>query len=1455
MFALPFKKTFRNSRRRGFSLVVALVMMALMLLIAISLVSFVYLESQIGGYRVKRYQAQANAVCGLRIALAQLQLLAGDDQRVTATADILDQGGTNKSLPSGTPYKGKRHWTGVWATGGLDKSDSQKLRDWDYKDPDAKPFLGWLVSGYDSDSGNFSPLDLPVAKSSADSDKGKEIVSEAVNAYDVDDDSPELVTLVGAGTLGKKSGWEDDVVKVRRVPLEKRTDFQRSAKGAGSFAYWVGDEGVKARVNLSDAYAREFDSSLNDFQRTLRATPQRVGAEVITGIKSFDDWWSADAKSAGTASAARLPYVLSLGDLAAYADEDSADFLKNARALYHDVSFWSRGVFSDVYSGGLKTDLSVAFEMPWFGGNDGFNKGFRDYPQFHGSGEKNGLNLLSYFSVDNNETTKWWLEQPSEGLGYVYEFDTKIAKRGNSDGRYLRGPTWDVFRNYYRLYKREVEKRGVRGLKASDDSTWLATGMAPYSYLQGDPRHVRESTSVNVSTGSGQATTQTYKGVFSPKWNYAAASWRGGMEYNNSAGHGGDYTNFVDAPTYLTEVSGDPDYKVEQGAVYANTSTGVQKGSAVIPQAMRLAPEVLRFSMKFSLIFNQDSAALIAEPLFVLHNPYNVPIEFFGLGMNVTKFYPFSLLLHREDGGKFWYWKNTYVGYNRTVGADGEYTGNTGNLIESEYMQIPFWFFSGNYSGKTAHSLYLFAGTSSYTGSPNGSIVMQPGEVKPVFAYSKQYPVKLKVGGGGTNNNAGDEIYGLANSLGNFEPDPEGGLPGFEIPMAFAKMKNPADLNCDFSISLGHAAPDLWGASGTAAVAQLESDMLLFYLFYPQSAIGENMKDKDMLTRTWNDPSSSSGWSDQADETLLQNISVSRISLYRYNSQRIGNQSSEWVKLGKSFYRESGTGWDGARKQALCVYEVYKGGAEDTPFAGPLLSNSRPWVVDPRSWNSEKLVDDNAPSQIGEKPRGNFVNAGPGWIAQIRTDGIDEMDAIEHTGDGQAYWGDSTGADGQTNVVLYEVPTRPMTSLGQFQSVDCSVLDYEPSYVVANSYPPIGLKDLSTLFDWPEHKGNKPPQQPRADTPFAANLALFDRYFFSGVNFGDLDGQQKNVSAFARKLLDDEAANPLANPRVSLIRDRSDPDRTDDVVTEELKDPNKVARNFLYEGAFNVNSTSVEAWKAQLASLHKQYLKIDGDYSEAEDFPIVRFMKLIGKDAGGEGKNNSGVGDSDGDEGSGWRWYRSLKDSELQSLAEKIVEEVRLRGPFMSMADFVNRRYNAKDDTARSGTLQAAIDKTSTINKSMGDAKNTPDSTQFPNLIPSTGKASKKAGAPGYLTQGDVISSLGAGMTVRSDTFTIRAYGDVFGLSGNAEARAYCEAVVQRLPDWVADEEDEVLESADKTIFDSLQVRKNYRSQSLGNDEHFFEKFERNTQLKAVNRLFGRRFKIVSFRWLTPDEI
>ena len=96
-------------------------------------------------------------------------------------------------------------------------------------------------------------------------------------------------------------------------------------------------------------------------------------------------------------------------------------------------------------------------------------------------------------------------------------------------------------------------------------------------------------------------------------------------------------------------------------------------------------------------------------------------------------------------------------------------------------------------------------------------------------------------------------------------------------------------------------------------------------------------------------------------------------------------------------------------------------------------------------------------------------------------------------------------------------------------------------------------------------------------------------------------------------------------------------------------------------------------------------------------------------------------------------------------------------------------------------------------------------------------------GAPGYLTQADLLGVLGNAATARSDTFTIRGYGEARDPAGRSIANATCEAVVQRYPEWV--------DAADPV--EALPA----------------------SLTSASNQIFGRRFVIISFRWLAPGEI
>jgi hypothetical protein len=202
-----------------------------------------------------------------------------------------------------------------------------------------------------------------------------------------------------------------------------------------------------------------------------------------------------------------------------------------------------------------------------------------------------------------------------------------------------------------------------------------------------------------------------------------------------------------------------------------------------------------------------------------------------------------------------------------------------------------------------------------------------------------------------------------------------------------------------------------------------------------------------------------------------------------------------------------------------------------------------------------------------------------------------------------------------------------------------------------------------------------------------------------------------------------------------------------------------------------------------------------------------------------------------------WNGYRELTEPQLQTLAEKIVEEVRDRGPFLSMSEFVNRQVGPSGPRTLSGALEAAITKAE-INEKANAAFPTTYLSQVP--ITATDVADTKlyayktadattgnpaAGAPGWLSQGDLLRILEPSATVRGDTFVIRTYGEAQDAGGKITARAYAEAVVQRVPEYV--------DPSDRPSINAAT----------------------DPAAKAANLKYGRRFHIVSFRWMSKDEI
>ena len=81
--------------------------------------------------------AKTHARFGLSVAFGELNKYLGPDQRISASAALLDE----EENESGSELGGRRHWTGVW----------------DANDKNASPV--WLVSEQDADP--FDPGSLP----------------------------------------------------------------------------------------------------------------------------------------------------------------------------------------------------------------------------------------------------------------------------------------------------------------------------------------------------------------------------------------------------------------------------------------------------------------------------------------------------------------------------------------------------------------------------------------------------------------------------------------------------------------------------------------------------------------------------------------------------------------------------------------------------------------------------------------------------------------------------------------------------------------------------------------------------------------------------------------------------------------------------------------------------------------------------------------------------------------------------------------------------------------------------------------------------------------------------------------------------------------------------------------------------------------------------------------------
>ncbi|MFZ9935418.1 MAG: hypothetical protein ACO3JG_00005 [Luteolibacter sp.] len=496
------------------------------------------------------------------------------------------------------------------------------------------------------------------------------------------------------------------------------------------------------------------------------------------------------------------------------------------------------------------------------------------------------------------------------------------------------------------------------------------------------------------------------------------------------------------------------------------------------------------------------------------------------------------------------------------------------------------------------------------------------------------------------------------------------------------------------------------------------------------------------------------------------------------------------------------------------------------------------------------------------------VDAATNFFAHPYTVSFEQINGIEGLVQNRPFFGPSNSPSGRGTIIAQDIPLAPLTSLAQLQNlpqVPIEALNWSGYYfqnqAIGNSFaspglPPQEIKQrsfpfyLGEYFPWQggDLAGNFYPDWtwfnndhytiPHApasiiDRSYAANHLLFDSYFFSSLaaQQGPIfksHGRERPVRQVLQEFF--EGTRPAPNAAYRPYLGRSDPAAILQTLASSrlgvTADAHRlVAAHLTAAGGFNVNSTSVPAWTALLASAHlKRPVTFNSRGSllarDPARFVVSRFSAPVGGPADGQAAS----------EENRWLGYRELTGTEVSELAEAIVKQVKLRGPFRSLGEFVNRRLTNDTDLALYGAVQAALEDPSvSINHAYrGDRITASDLTKRAYAanysFPEAALGPRHQGTPAYISQADILTPVAPILNARSDTFLIRGYGEARSADGQAvTARAWCEAVIQRVPDYI--------DHADSAHTAASDLK------------------------SSANRNFGRRFLVKSFRWVPASEI
>ena len=344
---MNLRKRFAFRDRKGFALILVFSLASIVLLLALSLVSLTQVESASSRYDQGLRVARANARLALQMAIGDLQEFAGPDQRITAMADGARKDGTG---PVGTSFNNDSNapttsgvyqpfWTGIWNN---DKANDDPI---------------WLVT---------RPFDATY-----DLVSGVQIADPFVSGLGV---STDLVKLVGNGSAKPENPGVDQAKHDVFVPREPvgSTDIvgmdDAIEAAIGHYAYWVGDNGVKASYLLEDSVPEVMHDSYSSDDDSDPDTPnvETQNQNRLIQMMGHRNYLKVETREMD-ATNARIASIVN--DFALREKVDEYESLlgswtyNDVLLRFHDASALSRGLLVDTVNGGLREDLSVIHEV------------------------------------------------------------------------------------------------------------------------------------------------------------------------------------------------------------------------------------------------------------------------------------------------------------------------------------------------------------------------------------------------------------------------------------------------------------------------------------------------------------------------------------------------------------------------------------------------------------------------------------------------------------------------------------------------------------------------------------------------------------------------------------------------------------------------------------------------------------------------------------------------------------------------------------------------------------------------------------------------------------------------------------------------------------------------------------------------------------------------------------